>query len=246
MADDASSSLASTKENRQPLAEKGGKKSSLKSNNRSDSNFLENVMESVVKITLAGFGGSMVGLGLQRQQQLQKITAKNNNGTNNGLPLPKRPPVGRTARSVAQMNLPATWAISCMVFAGILESSRQSSPTTVLLQKLSQENIADETFPSSSSFLFDREVRFTTLRAVGDYTLGGTVAGLAGAFAQRRKPFAVATGTVLRSSRAGQRPWSAWGLAAGMALGFLGGVVQAAIDVGGLYLQREQNDEHSR
>jgi hypothetical protein len=71
-----------------------------------------------------------------------------------------------------------------------------------------------------NQILDDERVRPAVL-ALGDYTLGGAVAGLAGSIASRQ-----------RSLR--------FGLGTGLALGLLAGMLQASMDVVSVYVKREQ------
>ena len=162
----------------------------------SDSNTfsLEKLLESIVRVTLAGFGASLVGLAKERQQF----------------------PSGQPRKP--QHNLPLTWAFSAMIFVSVLESCRVMSPTTLLLRQLE----------SSSRQKFD-EYSKAVVVAVGDYSLGGSVAGLSGGLAAQR-----------RTSASLRPPSIAWGLRTGLVLGCVAGVLQAGIDVAILYLLKQQ------
>lgn len=162
---------------------------------------LEPFFESMVRVTLAGFGGSAVGLALQRQQQA--TPAAKPAARRHGPPSPVRPQ--------PTASLPGQWAISCMFFALILESSRIMSPTGLFLSKLDEEWT-----PSPMS---------RALITIGDYTVGGGVAGLAGALARRRD---------LPTRQGG---WMVFGLGAGLALGLVAGVAQAGLDASTTYLE---------
>jgi uncharacterized membrane protein len=198
----------------------------------------EDTLESLVRITLAGFGGSVVGRAQQRQQAGMVNTsssASTSSSTSSNNRRRQRPPMA--AAQVNQINIlgnqPRTWALSCMIFALILETSRKSSPTTTLLQSVSSMD--------------EDSVKHTAITAVGDYTLGGTAAGLVGALAgwtQKARTTLSANAMQLPasilSSKAGRRPLILWGLGAGMSLGFVAGLFQAGVDVGNIYLKREQ------
>ena len=197
----------------------------------------EDTLESLVRITLAGFGGSVVGRAQQRQQagMATSSAASTSTSTSSNNRRRQRPPMA--AAQVNQINIlgnqPRTWALSCMIFAIILETTRRSSPTTVLLQSVSSMD--------------EDSVKHTAITAVGDYTLGGTAAGLVGALAgwtQKARTTLSANAMQLPasilSSKAGRRPLILWGLGAGMSLGFVAGIFQAGVDVGNIYLKREQ------
>jgi uncharacterized membrane protein len=195
----------------------------------------EDTLESLVRITLAGFGGSVIGRAQQRQQAGMATTSSTSTSTSSNNRRRQRPPMA--AARVNQINIlgnqPRTWALSCMIFALILETSRRSSPTTTLLQSVSSMD--------------EDSVKHTAITAVGDYTVGGTAAGLVGALAgwtQKARTTLSANAMQLPasilSSKAGRRPLVLWGLGAGMSLGFVAGIFQAGVDVGNIYLKREQ------
>jgi hypothetical protein len=125
-----------------------------------------------------------------------------------------------------------------MLFAFIMESCRLLSPTTVLYNALTKNDSENQ----ATDISFDDQVRQTGFASLGDYTLGGIVAGLAGALSKRSPPELSAEArlqlpsTILKS---GRRPLVAWGLTMGLGLGLLAGTFQAAVDVGSLYLERE-------
>jgi len=186
---------------------------------------LERLLESATRITLASFGGGAVGLALERRQQQTQGT--------------KRPRISPTRGN----QLAKTWAASCMFFALILESSRLASPTSTLLE-LTKCNVEEETD-------FKEQMQLKALTTIGDYSIGGTVAGLAGAMARRTPPNSSKSSdfklklpeTMLKL---GRRPLIVWGLGTGLSLGLLAGVLQAGIDVGNLYLEKEQQEEELR
>lgn len=164
-------------------------------------------MESLVRITFVGSGGSLVGLALQKQQS---FTA--------------------TPRPVVLANsnykhLPMTWALSCMLFALVMETSRIVSPTSSLLTHWSSSSSKEESF-------YYGKYQTMAATAIGDCTVGGMVAGLAGVLGMHRQ----------QRNRGGGGPiLIAWGLGVGALLGGLLGTIQAGIDVGNVYLLEQQN-----
>lgn len=241
--------------------------------------YWEGVAESVVRVTAAGFAGSLIGLAKERLYQTQQqspinetpyssttVTSKvlvyeppntstpvNTLKPNGSLSkrLPRRPPqlpIQATTSSAtsAMANLPIVWSISCMLFTIILESCRVSSPTNVVLQLLNTE-----TTPTSSPAVehdvptrieFQNQVQRTAITSFGDYALGGTIAGLAGAIGQRRHQHQKAIIPI-----ANRIPTARFGIATGFGLGVIAGTFQAAIDVSNLYLQeRERRDNEIR
>jgi hypothetical protein len=202
---------------------------------------LTDTLESIVRITLAGFGGSVVGLAQQRQQPGTATSSASNSTTSANNRNRQRPPMA--AARVSQMstvgNQPRTWALSCMIFALILETSRRSSPTTAILQSASS---SDE-----ESLSFNDRMKRKAGTTIGDYAIGGTAAGLVGALAgwtQNARTMLSANAmqipASILSSKAGRRPLLIWGLGAGMSLGLVAGFFQAGIDGLSMYLQREQ------
>ena len=181
----------------------------------------EDLLESVVRVTLAGFGAALVGLASERRQH-QSSQTKRLVG----------PP--RRVASFQQQNLPLVWAFSGMLFVTMLETCRLASPTTALYQAFLEEESnnskddAKETLPTNRYF-------HTAVVSLGDYALGGSVAGIAGALGSRGRASASLTGV--------RPPSMAWGLGTGLALGCLAGSLQAGIGVTSLYLERLQQQE---
>ncbi|GAX09349.1 hypothetical protein FisN_6Lh281 [Fistulifera solaris] len=170
----------------------------------------ERLMESLVRITFAGSGGSLVGLALQKQQ----LASTN---------IPR--PVVLVNKN---KHLPMTWAISCMFFAWVMETSRLVSPTssamTYLLSATGQNSWIQNDYGKIA------------VTAVGDSMVGGTVAGLAGVIGMNQYRRRLVVGNV--------RPppiMVAWGLGVGALLGALFGTIQAGIDAGNFYLQEQQS-----
>lgn len=145
------------------------------------------MLETTMKISLAGFGGALAGISIAKRHTslLSKST------------------LSSTVESSIQLeqyqsNLPMVWAIGCSAFAGVLEISSLVSPTSyLLLLYQAQFGNSDASFPSSSSSV-DPKVSKATINTtltlpltpmnylywnddatttVGDYTFGGAVAG---------------------------------------------------------------------
>ncbi|GKY95310.1 hypothetical protein MPSEU_000492800 [Mayamaea pseudoterrestris] len=183
--------------------------------------FVQDSFQSLARVSLAGFGGSLVGYGLEKQQQQRPYDAApiqqkayafdhNRRSRNSRNHFQSRPPAtigaGRSAASHA--NLPAAWALSCSFFVLILETSRRTSPTRLILHYAHEHNIS---IPLSSN-KYQRQALIST----GDYALGGIMAGLAATVARK---------TPVR-----------WGMGMGLTLGCLAGLVQAGLDVAEIYL----------
>jgi hypothetical protein len=190
--------------------------------------YWEGVAESVVRVTTAGCCGSMIGLAKERQAASIFPEVPSTNAASfkiiapaaKSTTLPRRPPTmafsapSRTAPKAS--NLPMLWSIRCMLLVTILETSRSISPTRHVFEWV----VAQSPSRIPPHLRDDEWVRPAVL-ALGDYTLGGAVAGLAGSIASRQ-----------RSLR--------FGLGTGLALGLLAGTLQAAMDVAAVYVKREQ------
>jgi len=218
-----------------------------------DDNFnWEKAWETLCRVSLAGFAGSLVGLGKDKQHRARvaasfakqrKADATAAAAATKQKRHPRRPPQFAARRPVAvpSQNYVAMWSMSCAMFVVVLESFRRASPTSLLFQLLddadtdasstsddqaeTKETTAaniDDSSPRSFEELAQRQA----WTSFGDYTLGGTVAGLASAVAQRR-----------------QKPlpgFTVFGLATGMGLGVMAGCFQAAIQVGDMYLEEQR------
>jgi single-stranded DNA-binding protein len=240
--------------------------------------YWEGVAESVVRVTAAGFAGSLIGLAKERLYQTQQQSPINETPyssttvtskvfvyepPNTSAPaktltpnvslskrFPRRPPqlpiqATTSAATSAMTNLPIVWSISCMLFTIILESCRLSSPTNVVLQLLNTETAPTSSFSERdvpTRIEFQHQVQRTAITSFGDYALGGTIAGLAGAIGQRKHQHQKAIIPI-----ANRIPTARFGLATGFGLGIIAGTFQAAIDVSNLYLkERERRDNEKR
>jgi hypothetical protein len=206
--------------------------------------YWEAVAESCVRITLAGFAGSLIGLAKERQGhshtipnaaetlvqfQQQRNTAQGIRGGGGGY-RPRRPPP--VPIKTASTNLPMTWSLSCMLFAAVLESSRRASPADLLWKLTAADN--DSLIKPTDSDRFREQAFRQAIVSIGDYSIGGAAAGLAGAVGQNRH-LLTNRSLAIRS-----------GLLTGLGLGLLAGAIQAAIDIGNLLLLREQDHETDR
>jgi hypothetical protein len=173
----------------------------------------ETLMESVVRVTLAGLGGSVAGLSQEKRLESMRVVT---GAAATAAARRKRSP------SAQLMNLPLTWAISCMAFCTIIETSRLTSPSTLILQNI-------EGSKTDSSGLFGRIT--PSIITIADYTIGGAAAGIAGSFGRntylrKRLPSAMFRGS--------QR---FFGLVPGIALGVVAGCLQVATDRGVAYFE---------
>jgi len=213
----------------------------------------EKAWETLCRVSLAGFAGSLVGLGKDKQHRARVAAsfAKQRKADATAAAAaatkqkrhPRRPPQFAARRPVAvpSQNYVAMWSMSCAMFVVVLESFRRASPTSLLFQLLDDADTdasstsddqaeTKETITANivdcSPRSFEELAQRQAWTSFGDYTLGGTVAGLASAVAQRR-----------------QKPlpgFTVFGLATGMGLGVMAGCFQAAIQVGDMYLEEQR------
>ena len=100
-------------------------------NSRSDSFNLG--MESALRITLAGFGGVLVGLSLSQRR-------------GGSAPTMVQPMIQRgsqRSRNITNRDLPSQWAVSCLTFATIFECSRLMSPISHFTENRYVQTIGD-------------------------------------------------------------------------------------------------------
>eukprot|EP00986_Skeletonema_menzelii_P010766 scaffold5374_cov149-Skeletonema_menzelii.AAC.7 len=157
-------------------------------------------LESLMRITIAGFGGALAGISISRRggglaasaQQAQtlakKVTASTNNviqqsRTQRRQAIRSAPPVLRPS---IDRELPSAWAFACMAFAGVVEFTRLVSPTTFVSQFItpplkieSGDDIQVESVPEDNN---DRIVTsildpFKYGSTIIDYMIGGAMAG---------------------------------------------------------------------
>ena len=203
---------------------------------------LSDIMESIVKITGSGLGGTIIGLSLQQRLRQLRVTTP---ATVVAEARRKRFPPSSYAASTghvsssASQNLPLTWALACTTFVSIIEISRYVSPSTILMENLggllgrlvgpeaakSPKETATTTQPSPR-----RPSPYMT--TIVDYAFGGAVAGVASSFGQRRTRGNVRNSTSrgLVAATRGRPP--VIGVLTGAGLGFVAGCVQAAVDYG--------------
>eukprot|EP00985_Skeletonema_marinoi_P020701 scaffold12368_cov149-Skeletonema_marinoi.AAC.12 len=105
-------------------------------------------IESLMRITLAGFGGALAGISISRrgglaasQHQAQALAKKAITSNNNVIQQTSRTQRRQAIRSAPPVlrpsidrELPSAWAVACMAFAGVVEFTRLVSPTTFVSQ----------------------------------------------------------------------------------------------------------------
>ncbi|CAJ1930257.1 unnamed protein product [Cylindrotheca closterium] len=171
----------------------------------------EMIMESIVRVSFAGLGGSLVGLGQKRRLETMRVLT---GAAATAAARRRRSPM------TSQLNMPWTMALSCMAFCGVVETCRLTSPSSIVLQSLESRKM--EPFGKSEA---SRSAAIT----ISDFTIGGAVAGIAGSFgktSQKRIPVAALRG----SGRF-------FGFGPGLALGMIAGAFQAAADYSINYLE---------
>jgi len=181
---------------------------------------IEDIMESLVKITLGGVGGTVIGLSLEKRLEVMKLT------TAEGIAAAARRKRGRV--TTHQLNLVTTWALSCLVFCTIIETSRLTSPSTWILKQINGR---------SYGTALDIKIMKAPAITVADYSIGGALAGATCSF-----------GRTMYSSRNYSpmklgRPRKFSGFLSGLALGLTAGSFQAAIDYGTLMLKNSNDLE---
>lgn len=130
----------------------------------------------------------------------------------------------RRKRAVPLANLPLTWALSCMAFCAVMETSRRVEPTRRIIGVDKLELGPVPTFAAT----------------VADFTLGGAVGGLAASSGRNAHLQKQLTSTLLRGSQ------RFFGLAPGIALGCLAGIFQASTDAAIAYLEEKQREQQER
>jgi hypothetical protein len=243
--------------------------------------YWEGVAESVVRVTAAGFAGSLIGLAKERLHQpvetiipsssSSKVLVYEQSGnaqksvtTRRTLTLPRRPPqihMSTSIKSTSMTNLPIMWSISCMLFTIILESSRLASPTNIIykiIDTTKQQQPSTTMRSDESNFesvhddntdemkqrkQFQNLMLRTACVSFGDYTIGGTIAGLAGVVGQQYRQRLLQQQSPILPVIQNRIPTIRFGLATGLGLGIVAGTIQAIIDACNLYLEKERQEE---
>lgn len=231
-----------------------------------DAQTFNNAMESLLNITVAGFGGAIAGLSISRSRA---STMASMGSAARAISKMRSPPSfkGRnTHDSVAYVDqdLPITFAMACLTFATVVEVTKICSPTGFAMQYIEfssfernsesinanievtsnpvtviEQQTGDEVPPPQ---LLTKKVTDTwvesSIRYLGDYTIGGAMAGILfkGAAIRTRTEVArqKAKNILSKTTIAGvPRTSMISGLLPGAALGLCAGLLQCGI----LYLQ---------
>ena len=160
-------------------------------------------IESLMRITLAGFGGALAGISISRRgglaassQQAQALAKKV--ATSNGMKqssskssraqrrqaIRSAPPV---LRPTIDRELPSAWAVACMAFAGVVEFTRLVSPTTFVSQFITPPLTLESDDDIQLQSVQEKDNEEATLTAnldamkygstIIDYMVGGGIAG---------------------------------------------------------------------
>jgi len=176
---------------------------------------MQDVMESMTRITFCGLGGTIIGLSLEKRLESMKIT------TAEGVAAAARRKRGKIASShQPSFPLSMTWAVSCMVFCSIIEVSRLTSPSTWIVKQLE----AAQAIPWNSTEGGSKNKSVETAISISDYSIGGAVAGVVCSFGRRM----YSQNAVLKL----HSPRRLSGLLPGLAIGVAAGTIQSTIDYG--------------
>jgi len=163
--------------------------------------------ESIVRVSFAGLGGAIIGLGQKQSTEKMRVL------TGSALTAAAR---RNRSPMKSKLNMPWTMALSCMAFCAVVETTRLTSPSSIIL-KLSPDSLGRmEPFGTSEA------ARLAAI-TISDFTIGGACAGIAGSFrktSQTQIPIAALRGSAGRF----------FGVFPGIALGMIAGSLQAAAD----------------
>jgi hypothetical protein len=188
-------------------------------------------IESLMTISIAGFGGALCGLAISRRGgSISPLISGSRVSASTSVPVKR----SRVAY-YADHELPTAWAVACITFASIMEFSKMISPASNLQNLLLLNNqsssdmksasLNEKNNPSASQDSFvDKD-----LCLVVDYLLGGAAAGAAfkGSVIRTQassKGLALRGGPVLPASVTAARSGILVGMIPGATLGFLAGL----------------------
>lgn len=187
-------------------------------------------MESLMIISIAGFGGALCGLAISRRGGSSSPWIRSSRAsasTSASIPSSR-------AAYYTDHELPTAWAVACITFASIMEFSKITSPASNLHQLLlhipSSSNIPSMSIAekhntsTSQTTLVDKD-----LYLVADYLLGGAIAGATfkGSVIRTQassKGLALRGGPVLPASVTTARTGILVGMIPGATLGLLAGL----------------------
>jgi hypothetical protein len=115
----------------------------------------DKIMESIVRVSFGGFGGSILGLGQKRKLESMRVLT---GAAATAAARRKRSP------GPQQMNMPFTMAISCMVFCTIIETCRLTSPSSIILQS--------QVYDFSGEIFEKKDNKQGAIITIADFTIG--------------------------------------------------------------------------
>jgi|UniRef100_A0A7S2U8B6 hypothetical protein len=185
-------------------------------------------MESVVRVSVAGFGGALVGLSLSR----------------------RRFSSGRS-KAYVDRELPLAWAATCGAFASVVEVSAQwVHPTNAFLNLILPKNDPSKEETNSDEIQTGDTVAWmtnvgldrTAMELVVDYTLGGGIAGATfqGATIQTKAGERLAS--VAMAGMPSPSRSIAGGILPGMALGLFAGLAYTSLHMLEQYVDNNFDD----
>lgn len=132
---------------------------------------VRSLMESVLNVTLAGFGGVLAGISFSKGgnsvASLSRISSRS---------VGKRRIRADTVERIVDHDLPVLMGVSCAAFGFILEMVRKISPSSYLISEIQSSHLVQSLpLPNQSfntNFISDAEIA-----SWSDFTFGGALAG---------------------------------------------------------------------
>ena len=145
------------------------------------------VMESITRVALAGFGGAIAGLSISRRRagalSLARVDAAVSGGSKrrrrrygSAVDTSRERNQQGGASAYVDVDLPSTWAFACLTFAGITESTRLLSPTTLFSDLLESAN--GSLVENNASGHNDEKLNATTSKEDEEKEKETTIAGM--------------------------------------------------------------------
>ena len=219
---------------------------------------LAGTLESLMRITLAGFGGALAGISISRRggaSSAQTVAKSTSNVIQQSLSRKQRRQAIRSAPPVlgpsVDRELPSAWAVACMAFAGVVEFTRLASPTTFVWQFITTDDSQDDSESKDDQALASNNpevIKFGS--TVVDYMIGGSIAGALFKGSRIRTAMgaridASMLGNYATSSALKGSPLS--GIFPGAALGLAAGVSIVAMEYAQVAIEENfgaEDDEH--
>ena len=215
------------------------------------------ILESIMRISLAGFGGAMAGLSISRRAALSRTipspivsttSTKKKHLIHRHHPMAARSSEGTSLSPHAiDRELPAAWSMACMAFTGVIEFTRFASPSNFIIDLVSQFSDGEEkdknaTADKTSNYDVENSekeeivvpmswlqtFKTPTITTIADYTIGGALGGAL----FNGSPIRTAAGRKIDAPILGAaiRGGPLAGLLPGAGLGLLAGVAVMSIE----------------